>query len=184
MRCVSILIFIALFTRTAEAGERAGVTMADAITVEGQPLVLNGMGIRKATLFRIKAYVAGLYLEHRSRNAAEIVRSEQVKRLDVVMLRDVDRDDAVDAWRTGLKKNGADMAKLKARFDQLAGWITDMAEHDTLTFLYVPGGGVTMFIKGQRKGTIVGADFASALFSIWLGSDPADESLKAELLGS
>jgi Chalcone isomerase-like len=46
------------------------------------------------------------------------------------------------------------------------------------------GGGVTMFVKGQRKGTIAGADFATALFSIWLGSDPVDESLKAGLLGS
>lgn len=184
MRCVSILIFIALFARTAAAGERAGVTMADAITVEGKPLVLNGMGIRKATILRIKAYVAGLYLERRSRSAAEIVRSEQVKRLDVVMLRDVDRDDAVDAWRTGLKKNGADMAKLKTRFDQLAGWISDLAEHDTLSFLYVPGSGITMFVKGQRKGTITGVDFASAMFSIWLGSDPVDESLKDGLLGN
>lgn len=41
-----------------------------------------------------------------------------------------------------------------------------------------------MFVKGQRKGTIEGADFASALFSIWLGSDPADEGLKNGLLGN
>jgi hypothetical protein len=107
-----------------------------------------------------------------------------VKRLDMVLLRDVDRADAVDAWRKGLKNNGADMAKLQARFDQLAAWITDMAEHDTLTFLYIPGSGVTMFVKGRRKGTIAGADFASALFSIWLGPDPADEALKGDLLGN
>lgn len=184
MRCISILIFIALFARTAAAGERAGVTLADAITVEGKPLVLNGLGVRKATIFRVKVYVAGLYLERRSHNAADIIRSEQVKRLDVVMLRSVDRDDAVDAWRESLKRNGADMVKLKARFDQLASWISDMAEHDALSFLYVPGTGVTMFVKGQRKGTIAGADFASALFSIWLGPDPADEALKNGLLGN
>lgn len=183
MRCIGILIFIALFARTAVAGERAGVTMTDAVTVEGKPLVLNGMGVRKATIFRVKVYVAGLYLERRSRSAGDIIRSEQIKRLDVVLLRDVDRDDAIDAWREGLKKNGADMVKLKARFDQLAGWISDMAEHDALSFLYVPGSGVTMFVKGRRKGTIVGADFASALFSIWFGPDPADEGLKDGLLG-
>jgi aromatic ring-cleaving dioxygenase len=184
MRCVSILIFSVLFARTAVAGERAGVTMADTITVEDGPLTLNGMGVRKATIFRVKVYVAGLYLERRSRSAADIIRSEQTKRLDVVLLRDVDRDDAVDAWREGLKKNGADMAKLKTRFDQLAGWISNLSEHDTLSFLYVPGSGVTMFVKGQRKGTIAGADFASALFSIWLGPDPADEALKGDLLGN
>lgn len=183
MRSVGILIFIALFTRTATAGERAGVKLADTVTLDGKPLVLNGMGIRKATIFRVKVYVAGLYLERRSGNAAEILRSEQVKRLDLVMLRGVDRDEAVDAWRTGLKKNGADMAKLKARFDQLAGWITDMGEHDTLTFLYVPGSGITLFVKGQRKGTIAGTDFASAVFAIWLGAEPADDNLKDGLLG-
>src|SRR3954471_3133323 len=101
MRCVSILIFSVLFARTAVAGERGGVTMADAITVEDRPLVLNGMGVRKATIFRVKVYVAGLYLERRSRSAADIIRSEQTKRLDVVLLRDVDRGDAVDAWREG-----------------------------------------------------------------------------------
>ena len=184
MRCVSILIFIALFAHTAAAGERAGVTMADAITVEGKPLVLNGIGVRKVTIFRVKVYVAGLYLERRSHSAADIIRSEQVKRLDVVLLRDVDRGDVVDAWRKGLKNNGADMTKLRAQFDQFASWMTDMTERNTLTFLYVPGSGVTIFVKGQRKGTIAGADFASALFSIWLGSDPADESLKDGLLGN
>lgn len=94
MRCVSILIFIAFLAHPAAAGERAGVTMADASTVEDRPLVLNGMGVRKATIFRVKVYVAGLYLERRSRSAADIIRSEQTKRLDVVLLRDVDRDDA------------------------------------------------------------------------------------------
>jgi hypothetical protein len=33
------------------------------------------------------------------------------------------------------------------------------------------------------KGTIAGADFANALFSIWFGRDPADDDLKDALLG-
>lgn len=182
MRSIGVLIFLALFTHAAAAGERAGVTMADAATIEGTPLVLNGMGLRTATIFGIKVYVAGLYLERRSRSAPDIIRSEQVKRLDVVMLRDIDRGDALDAWRKNLKRNGADMPKLQARFNRFAGWIPDMAERDTLTFLYVPGSGTTLFVKGQRKGTVAGADFASAMFSIWLGP-AADEDLRDGLLG-
>ena len=38
-------------------------------------------------------------------------------------------------------------------------------------------------LKGQVKGTIGGADFATALFSIWFGRNPADDDLKNALLG-
>jgi hypothetical protein len=183
MRRVVVLLFLAFLGRSAAAGKLAGVALPDSITVEGKTLVLNGMGIRKATIFRVKAYVAGFYLENKSRSADEIIRSEQVKRLDMVLLRDVDRDDIVDVWRKGLKNNGADMVSLKPRFDQFAGWMTDLKEHDTLTFFYVPGRGVTVVLKGKVKGTIAGADFANALFSIWFGREPADDDLKDALLG-
>src|SRR5436190_5200694 len=126
MRRVLVLLFIAFFGRTAAAGKLAGVAMPESVTVEGKTLVLNGIGIRKATIFNVKVYVAGFYLETKSRSADEIIRSEQVKRLDMVLLRDVDRDDIVDVWRKGLKKNSADRASLKPRFDQFAGWMSDL----------------------------------------------------------
>jgi len=178
-----VLMFLTFLAPTAMAGKRAGVTMPEGITVDGKAMVLNGMGIRKATIFNIKVYVAGLYVENRSRSADELIRSEQVKRFDVVLLRDADRDDILDAWRKGLKQNGADMAKLKTRFDLFAGWVTDFEERDTISLLYVPDHGLTVTLKGKVKGTIGGADFASALFAIWLGPDPVDDDLKDALLG-
>jgi len=36
----------------------------------------------------------------------------------------------------------------------------------------------------EKKGTIQGADFAAALFSIWLGGKPIDKTLKKQLLGA
>ena len=174
---------LVLLAATAVAGEKGGVTMPETMTVEGKSLVLNGMGIREATIFNVKVYVAGLYVEKKSQAADELIRSEQVKRLDLVFVRDVDHDDVVEAWQKGFKNNGADMAKLKSRIDQLAGWMPDMKKKDTLTFTYVPGTGVTVTLRGQPKGTIAGGDFATALFSIWLGKDPADGGLKKGLLG-
>lgn len=184
MRRVLVLAFLAFFAGTAAARELAGVTMPEAVTVDGKALVLNGMGIRKATIFNIKVYVVGLYLESKSHSAADVLRSQQVKRFDVVLRRDVDRDDIIDAWRKGLKRNSADVAKLKSELDQFAGWMSDFAEGDTLTFLYVPGRGVTVFVKGKLKGTIAGADFAMALFAMWLGANPVDDGLKDGLLGN
>lgn len=183
MRRVVLLICILLAAPAAWAGKLAGVAMPDSIVVDGKSLVLNGMGIRKATIFHVKVYVAGLYLETKSRSAEDIIRSEQVKRLDLVLVRDVDRDDIVDVWRKGFKNNGADMAKLKARFDQLVSWMSDLKERDSLTFLYQPGRGLTVVLRGQTKGTIAGADFAAAILSVWFGRDPADDDLKDALLG-
>jgi hypothetical protein len=37
-------------------------------------------------------------------------------------------------------------------------------------------------LNGESKGTIEGADFAQALFSIWLGQKPVSKSLKVALL--
>ena len=54
-------LLFSLLLNTSSAGELAGVTMPDSITVEnGQKLVLNGMGLRE--MFWIDIYVGGLYL--------------------------------------------------------------------------------------------------------------------------
>ena len=183
MQRVIVLVFLALLARPAAAGKLAGVVLPDSVIVDGKSLVLNGMGIRKATIFNIKVYVAGLYLENKLRSGEEVIRSEQIKRYDVVLLRHVDRDDITDVFWKGLKKNGADMAKIKTRFDQFARWLSDFDERDTLSLVYVPGRGVTVTLKGTVKGTIEGADFAGAMFSIWLGRNPSDDDLKDALLG-
>ncbi len=39
-------------------------------------------------------------------------------------------------------------------------------------------------MRGVEKGVIEGKDFADALFSVWLGSDPVDRDLKKALLGA
>ena len=38
-------------------------------------------------------------------------------------------------------------------------------------------------LNGTPKGLIEGADFAAALFSIWLGPNPIDSKFKQALLG-
>jgi len=45
------------------AGELAGVTFPDQISVDSRTLLLNGMGLREATILKVDVYVAALYLE-------------------------------------------------------------------------------------------------------------------------
>lgn len=42
------------------------VSMPDTLLLESKELVLNGLGTRQATVFKVNVYVVGLYLEHRS----------------------------------------------------------------------------------------------------------------------
>ena len=133
----------------ALAGERAGVTLPDQATVEGRTLVLNGMGLRKGTWLRVKVYVAGLYLEEKSTDADAILSPERTKRVVLVFVRAVGRDDLLDAWGESFRENeGEDLAALQAPIATFHGSMPDrVAKGDTFTFTYVPGTGVLVAVK-------------------------------------
>lgn len=182
-RVVPLLLAL-LVPAVAFGGTKAGVTLPDTIELGGKKLVLNGLGVREATILNIDVYVAGLYLERKSSDAAAIIRSPGPKRLTLQFVRDVDRKDIVNAWNEGFEKNaGANQSKLAARVAQLNAWMTDLKTGDQLVFSHLPNRGVTVQIQGKTRGTIEGDDFAQALFSIWLGSHPPNKGLKRGLLG-
>jgi hypothetical protein len=52
-----------------------------------------------------------------------------------------------------------------------------------MTFTQVPGRGIVVEVKGEAKGTLAGADFARALWGVWLGAEPPNPGLKKGLLG-
>ena len=169
----------------AWAGTLAGVTLPEQTAVEESTLVLNGMGPRVATWLRIKVYVAGLYLEAKSSDADAILRSELPKRIVFVFVRSVGRKRMIKEWNESLKANvREDFAALEDRIATLHAWMPDaVSEGDEMTLTYLPGKGVVVEIRGEARGTIPGADFARALFAIWLGAKPPNQSLKMGILG-
>lgn len=174
----------ALAPAPGAAGELAGVTLPDQIAVEGRFLVLNGMGLREATIFRVDVYVAGLYLEARSSDAGRIIAADDTKRLILRFVRDVSRDDLAGAWTEGFQKSaGPGLGALGDRVATLNAWMADLRRGDTMTFTQLPGRGVAVAINDEVKGAIPGADFARALWGIWLGAAPPNTGLKRGLLG-
>jgi hypothetical protein len=169
---------------SAAAEKKAGVTMPDTLEVAGKKLVLNGMGLREATWLNIDVYVAGLYVEAVSSDAAKLVAAPGPKRLVLKFVRDVDKSDIVKAWSEGFKNNATvELSTIKPLIDRLNGWMGDFEDGDTLTFTYVPTEGVSVDINATRKGTLKGDDFARSLFSIWLGAHPPTKALRNGLLG-
>ncbi len=170
----------------AWAGELAGVTLPERTAVDESTLVLNGIGLREATWLKIKVYVAGLYLQAKSSDADAILRAELPKRIVFVFVRSVSRKRIIKEWDDSLKANiGEDFPALEDRIATLRAWMPDtVRKGDEMTLTYLPGTGVVVKVQGESKGTIPGADFGRALFTIWLGAKPPNQSLKTGLLGS
>lgn len=156
--------------------------MPAVVSVAGRELRLNGMGVHKEKVF-FKVYTAWLYLEDPTANAQEAVAAEEAKRLVIVMLRDVSREQFVRAVEKGIARNsGPVMPILRTRLDLLKQNLPALKKGNVLDFTYLPGSGT--LVRGQGKEmTIAGKDFADALLSAWLGANPIDKALKRQLLG-
>jgi len=173
-----------LGSATAQARDCVGVSFPEQLQADGASLVLNGLGLRQATMFKVNVYVAALYLPARSTDANAIITANGPRELILQFVRDVDASDLRGAWEEGFAKNaGSQLAGLKDRIAQLNGWMSAMKTGQRLAFSYRPGAGVRVSVNGTAKGTIAGDDFARALFSLWLGPQPPNPEVRAGLLG-
>lgn len=178
------LAFTLSLAPSAFAEECGSVRMPGQITVAGTPLVLNGMGIREATVFNVDVYVAGLYVVRRSRDGAAIAAANEHKRLVLRFVRDVSRDDLTGAFNDGFRRNaGGSLGALQARINRLNGWMGSVVSGNELTFTYLPGTGLRVHTGSTARGVIEGEDFARVFFSIWLGPNPPNTGLRRGLLG-
>jgi hypothetical protein len=184
IRLLSLSMVFSVSPGSAWAGQCAGVTLPDHVDIDGKPLLLNGMGLREATVLNIDVYVAGLYLERRSKDGKGIAASEQIKQLRLTLVRDVETEDMRENLERGFRRAaGQTYPKLASRFERLKGWIPNLKSGDRFVVTYRPGGGLELRHGDKLLGSIDGADFATALFSIWLGDHPPNEGLKTGLLG-
>jgi hypothetical protein len=142
---------------------------------------LNGAGLRKKAMFKV--YVAALYVESPSHDAAAVTGSDQIRSMRLHFLRDVKDTAITEAMTEGFERNSkAQMPALKDRLAKFNAMVPNLAEGDDMVMTYVPGKGTMVSVKGAEKGVIEGKDFADALFTVWLGADPVQENLKADLL--
>lgn len=181
LKMIAPTLFL-LTTPLLLAGELEGVKMDTSVDAGGKTLKLQGMGLRTKLMFKV--YVAGLYLETPSKDAATVVSSDQVKRMQLQLVRDLAGSKISEAIVEGFERNSkAHMTELKARLDKMTAMIPDVKIGDVIMFTYVPGKGAEVSVKGESKGVLEGKDFGDALFSVWLGASPVQEDLKASLLG-
>jgi Chalcone isomerase-like len=168
----------------AVPGECDGVTFPQHIQARGETLTLNGLGLRKATLFGIKVYVSALYVVHPTADAQAILHARDPVEMQLRFVFHVTAGQLRSAWQEGFEKSaGAQLPQLRARIAQLDGWMQGASSGQVMTFLRVPGVGIQYALDGAVRGTIPGDDFATAFLAIWLGASPPSGALRAGLLG-
>jgi len=178
---VATVTLCALLALPAVAKEREGVTAKPTLEASGKTLKLMGMGLRKKMWFKV--YLASLYLENEQPDGAKVIESDQVKRVEMHMLRDLERGKIIEAVQEGFQKNSAEaMPALKDRLDKFLKAVPDLKSGETILLTYAPGRGTLIKAGKGDEITLEGKDFADALFSVWLGKHPVDDELKQEML--
>jgi len=181
---VQTCMILALGSASAQARECRGVGFEDQVSVDGGALALNGLGLRLATIFKVKVYVAALYLAKTSTDPNAILGANSPSELILHFVRDVDAKDIRGAWSEGFEKNAADqLPALQQRIGILNGWMADVKSGQRLIFIHKPGTGIEVNVNGTLKGVINGDDFARAFLSIWLGAKPPNPEVRSGLLG-
>jgi hypothetical protein len=169
--------------RAASQTSCAGVNLPAKERAFDVDLVLNGMGLRTATIFNIHVYVAGLYLERPTNKASDVLAHGRTKLVTMTYLRDGTRQQMTDVMRDGFAKQSAQTQKaVKKHMPDLERRLPEPRKGGRLVLAYGKGQ-LEMRYNGKVRGRWDDPEFAAGLFSLWLGSEPVDSSLKEGLLG-
>jgi len=169
-------------TLTAGAAEIADVRFEKQYTAPEKDLELKGVGLLRY-LGMFKVYAGAFYLEEGA--SLDEALANRAKRIEVQYLRSIKGEEFGPATVEMMKKNvdEATIEKLRQQIEYHNSLYEDVEPGDRYALTYIPGKGTELALNGEPKGVVEGADFATALFSIWIGQEPIDESFKRQIMG-
>jgi len=175
------LAWVIAIPAAAGAASIEGVTFTERHPASG--LTLRGVGLLRYRVV-FKGYVAALYLTPDV--PAEDVLEDVPKRLEIEYFWAIEGRDFAKAQDEGIARNvdAAVLERIRPQMTELSGLYQNVEPGDRYALTYTPGHGTELSLNGERLGVVRGAEFARAVFSIWLGEKPLSRSLKTRLLGS
>jgi hypothetical protein len=158
------------------------ITFEDRYKAGDSMLDVKGVGLMRYMVF-IKVYVAALYLKE-GVPAAEAL-SDTPKRLEIHYFKPIKAEDFALSTSEMISRNvdPETYERLQPRIEEINTLYEDIRPGDRYSLTYIVGKGTELALNGKPKGVIGGPEFASALFSIWIGPSPLNEPLKQALLG-
>jgi hypothetical protein len=181
---IATAVLLMSVTGSLQAREFHDLQFADKVTLAETSLQLNGIGFR--TKFFFKIYIGALYTVNRAATRDDVVSQPGPKRVLMHFVYDeVESAKLVAAWDEGFEANTspAQLENLRGRIEKFNALFPTVHAGDEVLLDYIPNTGTQVTINGELRGVIEGGDFNTALLDIWLGEEPADESLKEAMLG-
>jgi len=182
LRILSLVFAVVLVPASVvQSAEIEGVRFPEQLQMGEAQLQLRGAGLlRYRSVF--KAYVAALYLDEAAQT--DDVLGEVPRRLEIEYFWSISADRFAEATIEGISRNvdAEALEGLRSRIATFNELYEDIEPGDRYSLTYLPGRGTELALNGRAMGVVAGADFASALFAIWLGPNPLSEGLRRELL--
>lgn len=184
-RTLAILLAYVWVSSAATAATLGGATLPDSYSADGQPLVLNGIGLRTLTIFRVKAYIAGLYLPRPSHDAQQILASPGPKVVMLKFLHSGSKEQIEKQFREGEAKNcgaGGCAASDQADFEKLVAAAPPVEVGDTSTYIFTQKR-VRVLANNRLIADFANPDLAYHLLAGFIGAHPPSDDLRDHMLG-
>ncbi len=159
-----------------------GVRFALICQADKGTLKLRGVATLRYLKF-IRAYAGGLYMPENV--LSNDVLSDVPKRLVLEYFQSIEAEDFAEATRTMVEKNTdtETLSRIAPALDRLCLAYRTVAPKDRYALTYIPEKGLDLSLNDTLLGTFEGADFARAIFSIWIGEKPINKHFRDRLLG-
>ena len=176
---ILLLATISTFV-TLPAADLAGVRFVDQLTIAETPLRLHGMAVMKWKLL-ISVHASALWLPAGQTDPL----ADVAKVFELHYFHDIAAADFRTATEESLVRSvgAATVTALRTRIDRFNALYQDMKDGQRYRLTYRPGIGTELAKDGVPLGTIEGADFAAAVFGIWLGPKAIDSGFRDRVLG-
>lgn len=182
---VALLCAFTTAVHAQDGKEVEGVELPGTIEVHDQELKLNGAGLRSKWFMSL--YVGGLYLPETSDDPNEIIGADEPMAITLDIISGmITSERMTEATLEGFENaTDGNMEPIQEDVDEFMGvFEEEIKEGDNFRIAYLPEEGVVVYRNGERTGTVEGGmDFKQALFAIWLGDTPAQDSVKQAMLG-
>ncbi|MEY4216409.1 MAG: hypothetical protein RLZZ68_865 [Bacteroidota bacterium] len=170
------------WSQTKKTKTYHGVEFFTETTINETPVVINGAGVR--TKYFMNMYVGALYLKKKSKEASTIINADEEMGIHIRLVSSmVTRERFKESVTEGFKNASSGKATADEQKKFMSYLSEEFKDQDKIYLDYVPKVGTKIYKNSELKGTIPGLEFKKALFAIWLGSNPAQESLKNDMLG-
>lgn len=176
------LLLCASISTFAQTKKFHGVSFNTELKLDGENLLINGAGLREK--YFMDLYVAALYVPKKTTDSKKVIYDDTEMAIHIkIISSSVTRERFIESVNEGfaISKHGS---ASKEEIKKFVGFFSEPIQNGDKIYLdYIPGKGVRVTKNGEVKGTVPGLEFKKALFGIWFGTPPVQESLKNEMLG-